>query len=256
MPSTGRTNRNQYAPERGGAEGPCQARHDGHAQRKPFVWPRGKQDEHTHGEQDCVAEPGLPPEARPGAEDQRAAERAQRSAPVAVHPITEQAQAQRPQHAPEQRPFRRHPRLQHPAERAGHQREAQHDAGPRCAGCGLAERQEQRLARQVHRAVGRLLDHVNGFEVGPQRMRRVGQAAVRQRVREEQMTVFVGDQRLRRGRAPAGAQVSGWERAARRSRSRGPGVPRSAPARARIGRTLSSRGGETRPRRPRPGPAR
>src|SRR5207302_9147396 len=89
------------------------------------------------------------------------------------------------------RPAARQPRLEHPANRAAHDADAQEHAPPRMAEQYLPGREEQALRRRVFRHVAGLGEYVETFKERPQRMRRIRHAAVREGIAREKITEFV-----------------------------------------------------------------
>ena len=138
-------------------------------------------------------------QARHGAEHQQTADGRRRSAPVAIDPIAEQAQAEHGHETAEQSPSGGQPALQHPAEQGAHHGDAQVDAGPGTTGHHLARRQNQSLRRVVHGSIGRMLDDVHAFEVHPHGMGGVGEAARSESIRRQEIAELVGDDGLADG---------------------------------------------------------
>src|SRR2546422_3781966 len=122
---------------------------------------------------------------------QSAAKRGNRTAPVAVCPVTEGSKPNNGKYAPQQRPTRRHPCLQHPANRGAHQRRAQQNAPERMPEYYLANGQKYALGREVLGDVGGNLIDVKRLEVNPHRVRWVGEPPMGKRIGHQEITELV-----------------------------------------------------------------
>ena len=78
----------------------------------------------------------------------------------------------------------------------------------RAADHGSAGGEYGRVARKIIRSIMRLLDHLQRFKMLPVGMRGIGDAAVEQRVGEQQVAEFVADH----------GDVGEWSRGSRRAR--------------------------------------
>ena len=99
--------------------------------------------------------------------------------------------------APASASERRDPALEHPADGRAHQSGAQQDSDPGLTEELFSKCQNQALHGLVFRRVGGLLQDVKRLEMLPERMRRVCQAAVRERVAGQQIAEFVVHRRHR-----------------------------------------------------------
>ena len=138
-----------------------------------------------------MAELASAPDPPDRAESQRAADGRDGSAFIGIHPIAQDADAQGEQKRPEQRPFGRDPALQHPADGGARQSGGEQDSDPWLVEELLAERQRQPLQRLIFGGVGGLLQFLEGFEMLPEGMRRIGQPAVRVGVAREKIAELV-----------------------------------------------------------------
>ena len=166
------------------------------AEQNAFVRPREDENRDADADQHRVAIPRRPHQTRQAAQNQRSAQRRQRTrGVVCVGPITENTQAQNRQEPSQQRPVRRQPCLQHPADGRAHQRAHYQQAHPRMPEDDLARGKNQSLPGKVHRLIGRLHGDVDAFEVRPHRGGWVRQPAVDKGVAGEQKAEIVGNKR-------------------------------------------------------------
>jgi hypothetical protein len=119
------------------------------------------------------------------------ADRREGPTPIAVYPVIEQAETKDRHQTAEQCPSGWQPALQHPANRAAHQRGAQPYFKPGVPGDHLADHEENTLHYRINRAVRRLLIDMKTFEVFPHRMRGIGNASQGEGVGHQQITMFV-----------------------------------------------------------------
>src|ERR1043166_9100222 len=92
-----------------------QTYYDWHTENKSLIWTGICKDCHTdaHDENIALAPKGF--DSRKRSKNERAAECCYRASPVTVRPIAEHSQSKYCKNAAKQSPFRRHPRLKHPA---------------------------------------------------------------------------------------------------------------------------------------------
>ena len=166
------------------------------AQGAALIRPAGRQNRGAETHQQRVAQPQLAHHSGQRPQHQSAADGWRRSSPIAVHPVPEKPQAQDHQQTAEQRPTRRQPALQHPADGRAHQGGAEVHPRPGVAREADARSQNQSLRRLVHRHVGGLLERMNAFQVLPHGMRRIRQPPRRERVGREEIDELIGDERL------------------------------------------------------------
>src|SRR5881275_608684 len=119
------------------------------------------------------------------------------SAPIAIRPVTESSQPNDYQHSAEQGPFRGQPTLEHPAYCCAHESDTEPNSPERVAKHNLTGCKKQSLRRVKHRHVGRPLIDMECFEVDPHGVRRIGEPAVSERVRHQQIAELVMDSRNR-----------------------------------------------------------
>ena len=177
---------------------PKKRRAQGNEKNSPFDGPADGKNTCSQTENNRVSRALVIPDSRQRSQDQGGPSRRHRAAPIAVHPVAEHAEARPNQHAAEQRPFRRHPSLQHPGEGHAHRGDAQQHADPRMAE-QFSDGQRHSLRRGIHRRVRRMLDDVKRVEKNPQRMRRIRQPPVSERVRGKQVAELVVNFGLRHG---------------------------------------------------------
>ena len=197
----------------------------------PSTRPADRKNACSQTENNRVARALLIPDSGQRSQDQGGPGRRHRSAPIAVHPVAEHAEAHPHQDAAEKRPFRRHPALQHPGERHAHGGNAQHDADPRLAK-QFSDGQRHSLRRGIHRRVRRMLDDVKGIEKNPERMRRIRQTPVSECVPGKQVAELVVNLGLRHGQPRQ-------ERHSREDRDRRQWPLRRSACFARTGRTFA-----------------
>ncbi len=148
-----------------------------------------------------IAQPRAAPQSGQRSENQASRRSGERASPIAVHPLVERSEFHDSQQAAHERPTGRGPAAQHPiTERAKRRHRDQH-RGPGSAEDHPAEGQRRALANRVDRAVSWLLQDEKRLEEPMERMRRIRQAKMPQRVRHQQMTEFVINIRHGRGMA-------------------------------------------------------
>jgi len=138
-------------------------------------------------------------EAGNGAENQSGAKSGDRTAPVAVHPVAEEGDADENDDGAEQSPARGEPTLQHPENGSDHGGGAEENANPGMAE-KLAESEGDRLSWRIHSGIGGVEGDVESFEISGHRMRRIGDVAVSEHVRLQKVAKLVVGVRLRDGK--------------------------------------------------------
>src|SRR5262249_45287136 len=111
----------------------------------------------------------------------------------------ERAELDHGQESASEGPTRRGPGSEHPVTERAHGRHCKYHASPRVAKYCPAHSHHEPLADRINRAVRQLLKHELRFEKLMQRMRRICETEVPQRIGHEQMTEFVIDIRRRNG---------------------------------------------------------
>ena len=156
-----------------------------------------------------------------GAEQQGAADRRDRPAPVALVPVAAGPQTQGDQQRTEDRPGSRHPGQEHPPDRRHQQSRFEPKTRHGMPERHLADRENEPLRGWILRGVGRALQHMRAIEVSGHRMRRIGEPVVREGVGREQVAPLVDRARLRRPRyGGVNAEVEGGGERDRRDRER------------------------------------
>ena len=173
-----------------------QGRQEGHAQHEALVRSAVREDHQADAEDGTVPRPRPAHDPPERAEREGASEDRHQPAPVALAPQDRQVMRDG-EHSARERPPAGHPAGEHPRERGAREPGAEPHAGDREPERDLPERHHQALRRRILRCVGRLVDDVRGLEVHPQRVRRVRQPAVRERVGGQEVAELVGDVRLR-----------------------------------------------------------
>ncbi len=149
-----------------------------HSQHQAFVGTGVGQHGDPNRHQNGITHAPVAHDARQSAQHQRSARGGQSTSPIAVVPVAEYAKTQHRQHAAQQRPRRREPGLQHPADGSAHDAGAQPHSPEGMPKNHLAEGEDQSLERGIHRGIGRVKDDVEGFQMHPHRRRGIGEASM------------------------------------------------------------------------------
>lgn len=133
----------------------------------------------------CAPKPGE------GAEGDGAAESGNATSPIGLGPIVQKAKAQGNQQTAEKSPGRGEPTEEHPEAEGAEQTHDEEHTGPGVAGEELAKRHGSADAWGVLGCVGGLMQDVVCFEVAPEGVGGIGEAAVSQGVGDQEMAEFI-----------------------------------------------------------------
>ncbi len=168
----------------------------GQCHREALKGTRVADRDQSQAEQQRIRQGRFTKQARISAQHQRATRSCQTSAVITVDPVARHAETEHCQYCAEKRPLRRYPGLQHPAQRRTHPSAQQPDGDPRIAQ-EFSDRQHRALPRKKIRVVGRLMEDMQAFKKGPQRVSGIGEPPVRQGVGNQEMAEFIRYGRLR-----------------------------------------------------------
>jgi len=160
-------------------------------QENRLVLPDQQVQPQPRAQQHSISHPAAYPQSRKRAEHQASRRRREAPAAVAVGPLVQRSELDHRQHAAQKRPPRRRPPAQHPIAERAERRSAHQNPRPGQAEDAPPDHHREPLPHRINRAVRRLLQHEKGLEELRQRVWRIGQPEVPQRVGNQQVPELV-----------------------------------------------------------------
>ena len=159
-------------------------------EQQAFVRAAVREDGDSEAEDDGVLDRGTAGNSGKRAKQHGSADRGSCSAPVAVDPITGDAEFKGGEGATEEGPARGHPRAQHPGDGRTHRCGTEQHADPGRPE-ELAEGEHQALRGRIDGGVGGQPVDVERVEAGPHGVGGIGETSVGEGIAHQQVTVFV-----------------------------------------------------------------